>query len=148
VVATTGKPATARVGRRLGGADPDRRLGLAIAGHTKPSGRKDRPGADPRDHRLVPAMPRRADLGTGCCARGLYSSVVLAPDGGLGLGAAAPSYPPVQRRGRGPPRRDMNLLNRVGIFFGEVGSFQQPRHDRGPGVETVGVTKKLHASRK
>jgi glycine cleavage system protein P-like pyridoxal-binding family len=23
------------------------------------------------------------------------------------------------------------------------GSFQQPRHDRGPGVETVGVTKKL-----
>ena len=41
------------------GRDPGRRLGLAIAGHTKPSGRKDRPGADPRDHRLVPAMPRR-----------------------------------------------------------------------------------------
>jgi hypothetical protein len=27
---------------------------------------------------------------------------VLAPDGGLGLGAAAPSYPPMQRRGRVP----------------------------------------------
>ena len=30
------------------------------------------------------------------------SSVVLAPDGGLGMGAAAPSYPPAQRRGRVP----------------------------------------------
>src|SRR5450755_4754863 len=31
-----------------------------------PNKTKDRPGAAPRDHRLVPAMPRRADLGTGC----------------------------------------------------------------------------------
>jgi hypothetical protein len=35
-------------------------------------------------------------------ARANCSLVVLAPDGGLDLGAAAPSYPPMQRRGRVP----------------------------------------------